>query len=117
MGEEETTKPALESEAKPPQASEESKSPTGGRWAKVKHWCWKYIGTLFMDSKNGGQAMSLGRVSFLLVLCLALWMWSPLGGSLEIPETMSTALLTLMGYNLGSKGVHTVKEIFGKTKG
>lgn len=67
-----------------------------------------------MDSKNGGQAMSLGRVSFFIVLGLALWMWSPLGESQEIPSSMSTVLLTLAGYNLGTKGVTAVKDIFKK---
>jgi len=60
--------------------------------------------------------MSLGRVSFLAVLGLALWMWSPVGGSGEIPDSMSTALLTLMAYNLGTKGVVAAKEILGKSK-
>ena len=101
-----------------PQNAEQTASPsqTKGLWPNVKAWCWKYLGTLFMDEKNGGQAVSLGRVSFLLVLGLALWMWSPLEGSLEIPDTMSTTLLTLMGYNLGTKGLVAAKEIFGKDK-
>lgn len=93
-----------------------SKSQTSERWPEVKHWVWKYLGNLIMDSKNGGQALSMGRLSFWAVLGLALYMWSPLGGSGDIPATMGTTLMTLMGYNLGTKGLAAAKDIWQKPK-
>jgi hypothetical protein len=47
---------------------------------------------------------STTRLAFIALMLLALAMWSPwFGGSVEIPSTMQTVLLGVMGALLGGK--------------
>ena len=81
-------------------------------WADLKAWVWKYGGSLIMEPKGDQLALSLGRISFLCVFGLAMWMWSPLGsGSTEVPADMFTFMITILGYILGGKGVDALKTL------
>lgn len=86
----------------------------GELWQTVKTIIWKYGGSLITEENGQGAVVSLGRVAFLALFGLAFWMWAPfLGGAsgTELPGDMFSMLLTLAGYNLGSKMVATAKEI------
>lgn len=79
-------------------------------WNTIKGIVWKYGGSLVTDAGNNGNGavVSLGRVSFLVLFGLAFWMWY---NQQQLPGDMFSMLLTLAGYNLGSKLVQTTKEI------
>lgn len=68
----------------------------------------KYIGAMFLETKDGEKAVSLGRVAFLCVFGIALWKWAHDGSP---PDTMLTAMYSLLGYVGGGKVVHAVKEV------
>ena len=100
----------MEQEKTKEKKTKESKP--SGKWQWVKNWVWKYGGSLLMDEKEDGSALSLGRVAFWATFLPALWMWAPIGlaGSVEIPSSMVTVLLSTLGYNLGTKGVHVFRK-------
>lgn len=55
-------------------------------WQSIKAWSYKYIGGLFMEPKNGGLVISLGRTSFIAILAylVSFWNeWRPTRVSLE----------------------------------
>jgi len=52
------------------------------------------------------KGTSTGRLAFVALMLLALAMWSPwFGGSVDIPATMQTTLMAVLGYVLGGKAV------------
>ncbi|MGE4267191.1 MAG: hypothetical protein AB7F25_07130 [Deferribacterales bacterium] len=52
-------------------------------------------------SENGAQ-ISIGRLTFWLLLCVCLWFW--LRGA-DTPNTLFEAWAAMVLYNLGKKGV------------
>lgn len=91
-------------------------------WAWIQGWFAKYVGGLFMEAKEGKQKMSLGRVSFLLVLLQMMWIWreSMAPGATNpppLPPGMLEAFYTLSAYVFGSKAVGTVKDMVSKRGG
>lgn len=77
----------------------------------LKHHSWKWIGSLFMDQKNGHQAMSLGRLAFVAMLLQAQWIWSGFSDQTDLAPGQLTVLLSLLGYVIGSKAIDLVKLI------
>ena len=64
---------------------------------------------IFCEKKlEGGYKFSLGRILLLIVFTVAVIMWV---GVMEIPSTMLTVLLVLIGYNLGSKALTAIEMI------
>lgn len=63
--------------------------------ANVKRTVWKYVGAAFLEPKDGSMALSLGRVSFVAVLSLAMWKWAH---DADPPTTMVVTLTALLGY-------------------
>jgi hypothetical protein len=70
------------------------------------------IGEMLLELFRKGT--STGRLAFIATMALALYMWSPLGGSQDIPASMQTILMTILGYVLGGKAVSVWR---GKTNG
>ena len=86
-------------------------------WTAIKSIIWKYGGSLITEQSDGKAVLSLGRVAFLALFGLAFWQWAPFwGGGLELPSDMFSMLLTLAGYNLGTKMVSATKEILAARK-
>jgi len=78
----------------------------------LRHWCWKYIGTLFMEEKqNGKMAVSLGRVTFLAVLAqfFIVWHKALTGVEVSIPPGLMEVFYVIAGYTLGTKVVQAVR--------
>ena len=63
---------------------------------------WRWIGALFTDTKNGKQAVSLGRVVFLMLIAAAISFWT---AGRELPPGMLELIYTMAGYNAVSKGI------------
>ncbi len=64
----------------------------------------KKIGRLFCD--KGSDDLSLGRIFSVILFGVAVVMW--IGGT-ELPATMLTVLMTLIGYILTGKIIDVVK--------
>lgn len=74
----------------------------------LKHTAWKYLGSMFMEEKNGTQAVSLHRVLALVafVACMILWFWGE-SQSVTADKVPDSLLYTLWGL-LGINGAHKV---------
>lgn len=81
-------------------------------WKGFKEWAYKYIGGLFMESKDGKLTISLGRVSFLGVLSVMGWFWI-FKGEVKLPDGLFETFLTLAGYIFGTKITGAVKDRLG----
>jgi hypothetical protein len=56
---------------------------------------------------------SIGRSMLLSCFSLAMWKWKQ---GIEITNTHETALLVLLGYVLGTKGLNAIKEVINKVQ-
>jgi len=56
---------------------------------------------------------SVGRIMLISTFGLAISMWAV---GKEIPQTMLTILITLIGYVISSKAVGTIKDVANKVK-
>lgn len=54
------------------------------------------------DRKSGADNLSLGRVSYWVVLIVACTMWLT---SIIVPESLLIVLMALLSYNLGKKSL------------
>jgi len=61
-------------------------------------------------SESDGK-LSIGRTLLLALIILASFRWMH---GLDIPETMITLILTLVGYIFGGKTISSISDIFGK---
>lgn len=93
-------------------------------WKSVKKTIFTFFGGLVMEKKDGEWTTSIGRISFWLAMCPAIYIWIKGGGSLEAGEAIKdiapnhlTILLALAGYNMGTKAMKTANDIFGKNDG
>ena len=84
-------------------------------WLWVKNYLWKFVGGLFMDEKDGTQAVSLGRVLLLAVMVQMFIFWHR--ERPELPGGLMEVFYTLTGYVFGSKVVGTAREWLGNGKG
>jgi hypothetical protein len=86
--------------------TEETKSKLRIFWEGVRVWCFKYIGGLFMEEKDGKQVISIGRC---LLIAVVGWMFSFWGvwiGALTItPEVLAQALVTQLPEGTEISGV------------
>lgn len=57
-------------------------------WTKKN--IWKYFGAMFMEKKDGEQAVSLTRMLALMCFAMLLWKWGGLTG--DIDASVKTAL-------------------------
>ncbi len=76
----------------------------------VRHHAWKWIGSLFLEEKNGHWAMSLTRVLTLAISIQAMWIWTGLSEQKDLPEGMLWVLLALLGAKTGNKIADAVKR-------
>jgi hypothetical protein len=60
---------------------------------------------------NGEQKFSLGR--FLLIILFVGAMFSWMSGT-DIPQTMMTLLLTMVGYTFGTKALTSIEKLVNK---
>ena len=75
----------------------------------IKAWCFKYIGSMFMESRvNGTLHMSIGRVLLAIAAGFSLYVWVYRGS--DIPSGMQVFLMANLSYVLGSKINNTVKS-------
>lgn len=73
---------------------------------KARAAVWKYVGAAFLEPKDGGRALSLGRVSFLAVFTLAMWKWAH---DVDPATTMVATLASLLGYIGVTKVVDVIR--------
>lgn len=78
--------------------------------ASVKHQAWKYLGAMFMESKNGIQAVSFTRVLGLICFGYLSYQWL---GAVEVPETL---LYTFWGL-IGGKTMESMVALWKGKKG
>jgi hypothetical protein len=57
------------------------------------------------------ETMSLGRVTFWIVLLYMSWFW--FSSEYEIPSTLITTFEWVMGYNFGKKILSTITAVKG----
>ncbi len=76
---------------------------------QLKHNAWKYLGSLFMEVKDGHRAMSLGRLAFCVMLIQAQWIWSGFSDQADLPTGQMTVLLALLAYITGSKAIDKLR--------
>lgn len=77
-------------------------------------WAHKYLGGLFMEEKDGKQVVSIGRVSFAVVLSVMIWVWyrcMVYEETVALPPGLMEAFYTTAGYVFGSKVVGMVKGL------
>lgn len=79
----------------------------------LKHNAWKYLGSMFMEEKNGTQAVSLHRVLALVafIACMILWFWAD--ENRNVPDSLLYTLWGLLGIN----GAHKVITPFTNKSG
>jgi fatty acid desaturase len=67
----------------------------------LKYRLWQFFGSMFMEQKNGSQAVSLHRVlaAVLFFACMILWFWV----DRDVPQSMLYTLWGLLGINGASK--------------
>jgi len=58
---------------------------------------WKFFGALFMEEKNGVQAVSLNKVLALTTYCACMWLWLGARGEVapEVQAAMDAAKLNV----------------------
>ena len=91
-------------------------------WNNFKLKSLQWLGGLFMEEGwDGKYVVSSGKVGFWLVLGSALYIWLSGHGNLQdgvalkdISPNHLTALLALMAYNFGKKGLDHIESIWGK---
>lgn len=110
---------------------------------KARHHSWKFFGALFMEEKNGVQAVSLHRVLGFATYVACLWMWlgitsgevepavtkALVAAKIDVPRALTAAamvpdsMLYTLWALLGINGADKVMKVFkngedgnGKTK-
>jgi len=68
---------------------------------------WRFFGALFMEAKDGVQAVSLNRVLSLGTYIAAMVMWL---GDKAVPDSMLYTLWALLGINGAAKVASVIKE-------
>jgi hypothetical protein len=85
-------------------------------WEQFKAFAYKWIGGLFLEDKNGVLVVSLGRVSFLVVLGWMLVFWSrwyfTAGAEANLPPGLLEVFYTLAAYVFGSKVTDVLRAKF-----
>lgn len=89
--------------------------------AVVAAWCFKYIGGLFMEEKDGKMVVSLGRVLLLIVFMIMVWFWVfkkvQANSDLEMPDMLYETFVALCTYVFGSKIASGLKLRWGNGYG
>jgi len=76
--------------------------PSGAKPAEgIRHFAWQFCGAMFMEQKNGCQAVSFHRVLAAILFLASLYVWLFL--STEVPDKMIYTLWGLLGINGGQK--------------
>lgn len=129
------------SDAKPEETSkneDKAPAPTNGKTKMdvAKNTTFKYFGAMFMEKKDGQQAVSLTRMLALLCFGMLMWKWSGVTGTVDpevakalldaginVPmalkasgEIPSTLLYTFWGL-LGGKTAESMMALFKGKKG
>jgi len=65
---------------------------------------WKFVTGVV--SEDGGQTLSLGRISFWVTFGITVFMW---WAAREVPSSQETFLWVTLGYNFGKKGMDIMK--------
>ena len=78
----------------------------------TKKSIWKYFGAMFMENKDGEQAISLTRTLSLVCFGMLLWKWS---GFSSHPEVQDTLIYTFWGL-IGGKTFESMVTLFKGTK-
>lgn len=76
-------------------------------YAVVAAWCFKYIGGLIMEEKDGRLVISIGRTMLLSVFLIMVWFWMfkkvQAGSEMAMPDMLYETFVALAGYVFGSK--------------
>ena len=82
-------------------------------YAVIAAWCFKYLGGLVLEEKDGKMVISIGRTMLLLVFLIMVYFWLVKkvqeGSSLELPDGLYATFVSLCGYVAGSKVVGVFK--------
>ncbi len=68
-------------------------------------------GLFYEKTHADGKKFSLGRLLLISLFAMSMVIW---WGSTNIPTTMLTILLTLIGYNFGTKAVTVIEKLVTK---
>ena len=76
-------------------------------YAVIGAWCYRYIGGLIMEEKDGKLVISIGRSMLLGVFLIMVWFWMfkkvQEGSELEMPDMLYETFVALCAYVFGSK--------------
>lgn len=74
---------------------EEIKAKLGAVVKATRHNLWKYLGAMFMEMKDGVQAVSFTRVLALCCFVMLMWKWSGITGTIDtdVAEALAAANL------------------------
>lgn len=93
-------------------------------WRYFKHKLIQLMGGLFMEKNDEGKyVVSLGRVSFWMLLMPAIWIWLGRGefrdaeAMRDISPNHANVLMWVLAYNLGKKGISVASNVFSKNGG
>jgi hypothetical protein len=86
-------------------------------YAVIAAWCYKYIGGLFLEVKDGVKVISIGRVMLIAVFAIMAWFWLfkkvQEGSALEMPDMLFETFVALSAYVFGSKVAGALKTKWG----
>lgn len=82
----------------------------GGMFEAAKQYGWTFLGSMWMERKNGGWGVSLHRILGTILFGVCLWLW--LSGY-EVPDGLVYTLWGLLGINgaksLATQGIQALK--------
>jgi len=70
----------------------------------LKHYLWVFFGAMFMETKDGKQAISLTRIMTVILFASLMWKWGGYAATPDVPEYMMYTFWGLIGVN-GTKSV------------
>lgn len=76
------------------------------------------FGSIFslVKEPDNSKSLSLGRVSFISMIGVAIYIWVVKDGGSDIPETMQNIIIAIMVYVLGGKVTSKISDIVGAIK-
>ncbi len=76
---------------------------------RQKNLAWKWLGSMFMEEKNGQQAMSLTRALTVALMAQAMWIWAGVSEQPDLPDGMLWVLCGLLGVKSVNTAVGAIK--------
>lgn len=73
---------------------------------------WKKFYGLVLESREGAERLSIGRICLVIVFGMSVYRWGWYWK--DIPPGMLTFMMACLGYIVGGKAVEAAKNTFGQ---